>query len=95
MKHTSWLSGLDAVRRSALGREPAHVRLVDVADREQRPRQGLLVEHVDDVALILRRVGTALEREAAVGRAPDTGVVPGGDGVEAELLGRAAAGDRT
>ena len=79
--------GLGRRAKAALGSELANARLVDVADREQRPRQRRLVEHVHDVALILRSVGAALQREAAIRRAPDAGVVSGGDGVEAELLG--------
>ena len=54
-----------------------------------------LVEHVHDVALVLGGVGAALERAAAVGGTSIAGVVAGGDGVEAELLGALAAAGRT
>ncbi len=63
---------------------PADVVLRDVADREPNTAQGVLAEHVQHVALVLRSIGAALEPEAAAGRGDDTGMMPGGHRVEPE-----------
>ena len=88
MKHTSWLSGLAAVRRPSSAASAPHLRPC----RWRRPGTACgpasrLVEHVHDVALVLGRVGAALERAARRRRRADPGVVAGGDGVEAEQVG--------
>ena len=46
-------------------------------------------EHVQHVGLVLGGVGAAGHASAAVGARHDAGVVPGGDGVEAERIGSA------
>ena len=96
MKHTSWLSGLAAVRRPSVGGERAAPR---PCRRSRRPGTacgpGRLAEHVHDVALVLGPVGAALERAAGRCRPGDPGVVAGGDGVEAEQVAPARRGGRT
>ena len=88
MKHTSWLSGLSAVRRPEPGGLGPHLGLGQLAHGEAHPRQLGLAEHVQHVGLVLGRVGTAAQTPLAV--APDdSGVVAGGDGVEAQLVGPA------
>ena len=66
------------------GRTPADLRLRELADGKQRVRQLLRAEHVEDVRLVLRGVGTAPDR-GTVRRVDDTRVVTGGNGVETEL----------
>ena len=85
MKHTSWLSGLAAVRSPSAPATARTSSLVVVADREQDPGQAGLVEHVQHVALVLGPVGAA-GAAASAPSAPrdDAGVVAGRDGVEAE-----------
>ncbi len=46
-----------------------------------------MVEHVDDVALILGRVGPPFEGVTAGGRATDVGVMAGGHRIETEEIG--------
>ena len=91
MKHTSWLSGLAAVRSpsSAASRRTSALSMSPTGN-SVRASAGL-VEHVHDVALVLGPVGAALERAAPVAVAPDAGVVAGGDGVEAERSARSAS----
>ena len=87
MKHTSWLSGLSAVRRSMRRGQGADLRLLQVADREHRARQLGLAEHVHDVALVLARSAprSIVNRPSTV--AAHARVVTGGDRVEAEQVG--------
>ena len=57
------------------------------ADREQQVRQHLPLDAVEDVGLVLVRVGSAVKFRFAGRAADDLGVMPGGDGVGPELLG--------
>ena len=89
MKHTSWLSGFAAVRRPSAVARSRTCGLGEVPDREHRPSQFALRQHVHDVALVLGRVRTAMH-EVAVADCLDTGVVAGGDRVEPEQVGALA-----
>ena len=89
MKHTSWLSGLAAVRSPSSAAMRPQVGLpVESADREQRA-----AERRPGRACARRSSGPWPGRRPAASRAPavavdgDPGVVPGGHGVEAEHLG--------
>ena len=63
MKHTSWLSGLAAVRRpSAAASRRTSALSMSPTGNSVRAERGL-VEHVHHVALVLGAVGAALERE--------------------------------
>ena len=67
----------------------AHVGLGEVAHREPDAGQRRLVEHVDDVGLVLGGIGAAGHAAGAVGTLDDPGVVAGGHGLEAEGVGPA------
>jgi hypothetical protein len=72
------------IRQADLGRDPAHLGLRDLAEREQRLRELRLVQPVQEVALVLQRVEPfqQLERTADLAHAR---VVPGRDPLGAAL----------
>ena len=57
MKHTSWLSGLAAVRRPSRGGVRPHLGLGHLPHREQHPGQLGLSQHGEHVGLVLGGVG--------------------------------------
>ena len=73
-----------------LGGQPAHIALVQAAEREQRLRQLCLIEAVQEVALVLGAV-LGLEQlvvdTTVVLPAPHLGVVTGGDALGAQPHG--------
>ena len=75
------MSATSSPRRLGLA---AHGRLVGVAEREQRVRQLLLVEHAEHVGLVLAVVDRAVHLDEPVGAGAQLGVVAGRDGVEAQ-----------
>jgi hypothetical protein len=78
-------------RQPELARLRAHGRLVEIADREHRVRQLLLIQRKEKVRLILGGIGAAFQPVAAGGRIEiDTCVVSRRHEVGAEALG---AGD--
>ena len=90
MKQTSWLSGLRRGAQAEGSAARARTSALVMAPIGKRTRRQLrLAEHADDVALVLRRVRAPADPQRAVGAVDDAGVVPGGDGVEAELVGPA------
>ena len=86
-KHTSWLSGLSAVRRPSAAASARTASLVMRADRQQRAGQLALAEDVEDVALVLGPIRAPGQAEGAVGPRHDPGVVAGGHRVEPHGLG--------
>src|SRR5699024_1217017 len=68
---------------AALGRLDADVGLRRVPEGEEGPRELVLVEHPEDVGLVLGRVDGAVQL-ATTGPVDDLRVVPGRAGVEAE-----------
>ena len=62
----------------------AHGRLVGVAQREEGVPQLLLVEHAEDVGLVLGVVGGAVHLDQPVGAGAQLRVVPGRHRVEAQ-----------
>ena len=81
----------DVVRVGLVGHEQpapggllAHRGLARVAQREQRVRELVLVEHAEHVGLVLAVVDRAVHLDEAVVAGAQLGVVAGGDGVEAE-----------
>ena len=86
MKQTSWLSGLSAVRSPSSAARSRTCALVRWPTGNSVRASCALVEHVHDVALVLRRVGAAGDT-AHTADLDDPGVVAGGDGVEAEQVG--------
>jgi hypothetical protein len=80
MKQTSWLSGLSATSRPRARGLLADLGLRRVPEREHRVRDLVLVQHREDVGLVLARVAGPLQRAAVV----DPRVVAGADRVEAE-----------
>ena len=88
MKHTSWLSGLAAVRsprRRAWARTSS---LVMSPTGKTTRASASWSEHGQHVGLVLGGVGAPRAGGTAV-RAGDPGVVPGGQAVEAEPVGPA------
>ncbi len=79
--------GLPGDEEAALGGLLADPRLLGVAEGEERAGELVGVEHAEHVALVLGRVDRPVQLAAAVGGLDDLGVVPGGDGVEAERHG--------
>src|SRR4029079_18237172 len=67
----------------------ANLGLGEMTDREQRSAQLALREHVDDVALILRRIGTAMY-EVPISDDVDSGVMARGDRIEPQEVGALA-----
>ena len=85
MKHTSWLSGLSAVRSPSRAAWARTSLLVISPTGNTHAGQLVLSQHGQHVGLVLVRVGAPAEPERAV--AGDPGVVPGGHGVEADAAG--------
>ena len=86
MKQTSWLSGLAAVRNPSSSATRRTISFGHLPDRQPQPGQLGLAQHVQDVGLVFGRVA-APRRSCQLSRWPrprNTGVVAGGDGVEAE-----------
>ena len=83
-KQMSWLSGLSATSSPRRSASRADVGLGRVAEREQRVRELLLVEHAEHVGLVLAVVDRAVHLDQPVGAGAQLRVVAGGDGVEAE-----------
>ena len=88
--------GLGRGPQAEVGGPLPHLGLGQIAHRQQDPGEGGLVEHVQDVGLVLGRRRPrgrcgGSRRDAST----DPGVVAGGHGVEAEDLGPLAAGGRT
>ena len=96
MKHTSWLSGLAAVRRPSAAASPRTSAFVRSPTGKQHARQLALVEHVQDVPLILRRDRLLLDQPHRPVRRPHA---PARDGpsrrIEPELIGPVGAAGRT
>ena len=65
----------------------AHLSLRELADREQRPVELGLPEHVEDVRLVLGGIEPAAQLPAAGVVTADPSVVAGGNGVEPERVG--------
>jgi hypothetical protein len=73
---------LGVVRQPRLARDAAHVRLPQLAEREERARELRLGQAMQEVALVLAGVAALEQAVAPVRR--DARVVPGGDPLGAE-----------
>ena len=78
---------LGCCSQAEIGCQQTHVGLRELADRKAHPSELGLVEHVQHVALVLGRVQPPSQRPAAVRTERHPGMVPRGDGIEAELVG--------
>src|ERR1043165_3711550 len=65
----------------------ARVGLAQLAEREERAGELLLLEREEEVALVLAQVASAPEQHAAVVAAFESRVVAGGDEIGAKLAG--------
>ena len=83
-KQMSWLSGLSATSSPRRAASRADVGLGGVAEREQRVRELLLVEHAEHVGLVLAVVDGPVHLDQPVVAGAQLGVVTGRDRVEAE-----------
>jgi len=79
--------GLGRVRQPEVRWRSIGPRLGEVTDREQGTGGFALAQHVEDIGLVLRRVGAAPQPVDARGVALDSGVVSGGHPVEPERQG--------
>src|SRR5262245_45608541 len=88
MKHTSWLSGLRAVRSPRASASARTSALVN-SPTGSRVRQLGLAEDVKDVALVLGGIGAARQAPGPVGAGDDASVVAGGNRRVPDRLGPA------
>ena len=83
----SWLSGLSATSEPELAGELAHRRLGQAAEREAQEVELLAGGREQEVALVARRIGGAVQLGSVrSGHAPD--VMAGGQAVGAEIAGK-------
>ena len=62
----SWLSGLAATSSAELGRNPPHLVLGQVAQREAQEIELLARRAVEEIALVAARIGALVQLDAAV-----------------------------